>query len=192
MSARSLRIIVAVCTLCCAATSASAFDGNRKGFILGFGLGPTYSHIQLPPQNLQSAASGIGVATDFRIGYGPTEQLLLYYDNRVSWVSGLVFINEDLKHTHVEGCSGIGATYYFSRKSPSVFVSGGVGVSAVRRPFNSSSYGYGYGMSAGGGYEFGKLFNIEGTLTYGNAGRGRPDDTVDAMGARVMFNILGY
>ncbi|MBP2681376.1 MAG: hypothetical protein H6Q78_1239, partial [Candidatus Krumholzibacteriota bacterium] len=67
------------------ATSVHAFDGNRKGFILGGGLGPGWtSYAQgygdsFDGEDTSARETKFGLATDFKIGGGINEKIMVYY-----------------------------------------------------------------------------------------------------------------
>ena len=76
MIRRSLIVAVLVLT----AGSAEAFDGNRKGFILGGSLGAAAT-------NIEDGDTKGSLATEFIIGGGISPQVLLYYTNYGTWFS---------------------------------------------------------------------------------------------------------
>jgi hypothetical protein len=72
------------------ASDASALDGNRKGFVIGFGVGPAATTFRqgidvLGRSHTSDTEQKIGIATDFKIGVGASDRLLLYYTAHVSW-----------------------------------------------------------------------------------------------------------
>ena len=81
--------IIAMLLLLAPSTSA-AFDQKRKGLILGFGVGPSVtSFTQDFSHDFGEATSNretkFGVSTDFKVGWGLTEQLLVYYIAQIAW-----------------------------------------------------------------------------------------------------------
>jgi opacity protein-like surface antigen len=103
-----LGIVVAL--LSALPTASDAFDKERKGFILGFGLGPSVSSFTQefsydwgnnpPPSSTTNPSparlpvtgnassdriKNFGVATSLKIGWGLSEQLLVYYIAQVAW-----------------------------------------------------------------------------------------------------------
>lgn len=183
MRYRRLVGFLLIAAIVLAATSASALDGTRKGFILGFSIGPGVTswsqEISAAYGSLSAAVkseteNSFGVATDFKIGGGITEQFLLYYENRVSWFTvEYVAYNllgdittVDVTVAHAIGL--LGASYYFQADAPSLYVLGSLGISTWQTPFESGSETYvGFGLSGGLGYEFSKHWFAEGTLNYG-------------------------
>ena len=179
MRFRGFVTIMVLTVLIVTATSVYAFDGERKGFILGFGIGPGYTNFSQEINGLELDSEGkVSIATDFKIGYGFNEQFLLYYENRVSWFKmtsvsdcdfayGFRCAEEDVTIAH--GIGLVGMSYYFQTEAPSFYILGSVGVSTWSAPFETNSdTSVGFGISGGGGYEFTKHWSIEGTLNYGN------------------------
>ena len=190
MFVRPLTYVLVLALLLVFAAPAGAFDGKRKGFVLGVGLGPGLSSYtqELSVSGLGSAASSretkVGVSTDFRIGFGPTEQVLVVYDNKVTWIP---FDNAIGNHvTIADGISSLSVSYYLAQSAPSGFLTGGLGAAGWSAPFESNSSGsIGLGMFVGGGYEFTKLWNLEGSLGYGS-----PSDT--QQGVKLTTNTITF
>lgn len=151
-------------------TSLVAFDGQRKGFILGGGAGlANVSYSQELEGFGESAESDteseIAFATDFKIGYAPNNQLEIYYTNQVGWFSMKNIYGDNV--TIANALSAIGVSYFIAPElksggwHPSLFFSGGLGLSSWNAPMeediDSSS---GTGFFVGVGYEFTKHYRI--------------------------------
>jgi hypothetical protein len=187
------------------ATSAHAFNGERKGFILGFGLGPGFTSYTEKiteeyggvKQSIErDRKSKLGLVTDFKIGYAPSNFLEIYWFSKVSWFGHKFVQSYDFYDYYYEyvyhyeyvedwmvanGVAGIGGTYYFRPTAPSWFLSGGLGYSAWSVPFEDNSlndYFYeednflqdsrlGLGLFVGGGYEFARHLNVQMDLCWG-------------------------
>ena len=59
--------------------SVQAFDGERKGFIIGLGVGTGFTSIS------DWEEYKFGFQTDFKIGFAPSNSLTIYYNSKVSW-----------------------------------------------------------------------------------------------------------
>ncbi len=157
MKTKALLLTLAL-LLFVAPLTASAFDGDRKGFMLnlgaGFGQGKLSGH--------GDSVDGTGFGTDFKIGAGTSSQLMIYYTNRVVW-----YTPDGASSTWYNGMSAAGVSYFLNPDAPSFFFSGalGIGVIAVSDGFDSES---GFGFTLGAGYEFARNFIAE--ITYMNAG----------------------
>jgi hypothetical protein len=152
-------------------TNLFAFDGKRKGFILGFGVGTstltykqrveTNTGIFTSPEIKESP-----IVTDFKIGYAPDNSLELYYSSKVAWFS-MINAYED-KVSVTDGVGTISASFFFLSDSnsnvwsASPFFSFGFGFSSWSTPeLQDSPSWIGIGFFAGGGYEFAKHFRAE-------------------------------
>jgi len=146
---------------------AYAFDDNRQGFLIGLGVG--YHNIDIDfkynGSNIASQSEN-GIATSFKIGGGFTNQFLLYYVRNSSWYNAPYydgFTTSDI--TYTIGLTGIGATYYLSPTSPSVYFLGAIGAGDISAPFESGAKpDTGSAFMIGGGYEASKHIQYELTL----------------------------
>jgi hypothetical protein len=151
--------------------NAHAFDGQRKGFILGFGLGSGFVSIELREDREYEVA----VTTDGRIGYAISNSWQIYW----------TFKDAQLrmhKTTRWLEFQGIGCSYYFKPEAASRFVAVGIG---------SSHYGGGgryshLGAFAGGGLEFSRHLSLETYLSWHKTRYRR------FVSFRVSINVLGY
>lgn len=142
--------------------TAFAFNGERQGFLLGFGIGAS-------SYKISDKDGKIGLETDLKIGYGFTNQFQVFYTNKVNFST-----YDDAGYSHDEsglslhGLSAIGANYYFSPLAPSFFVGGGVGLAShgdistdSEHDSDSSESNSGAGFYISGGYEFARHWNVE-------------------------------
>lgn len=190
--------LIAAFVLLSTFSEVQAFDGKRKGFILGFGLGPGItSFTQTLAVGSESITSDrendFGVQTDFRIGAGLDEQLQVYWTTKVSWFSMDNVFGKSV--TISNGVGGAGVTYYFSPLCPSWYVTGGLGVSSWTAPFeNNSDAWYGFGLSGGAGYEFSRHWSVDVSFTYGQPGEevyGIRAES-NAFAVKACLNVLAY
>ena len=180
------------------ATTVTAFDGKRQGFVLGGGFGSgltsfTQTVEYLGFEETSERENKLPVVTNFVIGGGFTNTFVLYYLNRVSW-----FSIENVYGDNViiaTGVNGVGCTYYFNPKAPSPLIKAGLGISAWSTPFESNTdYWWGFGFLFGAGYEFSPHWSVEGDVSMG-----WPSTTDMGITARsnvfslhVTFNGLAY
>ncbi|MDH3197985.1 MAG: hypothetical protein OEO21_07070 [Candidatus Krumholzibacteria bacterium] len=195
MATRTAFAAIALLTLL-AASSAEAFDGNRKGFILGFGLGggmasftQTVELTGQPEQTSDRESKG-AFATDFKIGGGFNEQFLLYYVARSSWFSITNALNE--KVTILNQVGGVGATYFLSEASSSAYFLGAIGLGTWSTPFESGgSTWLGIGLTGGAGFEFAKYWSVEGTVSWSNPSDEEPGIKAKSNVVSVLVTIQG-
>jgi opacity protein-like surface antigen len=204
MRARLLLLALLIVVASQLASVAYAFNGERKGFILGLGAGPGITSYSLEVDGESGDdESKFGLNTDFRIGYAPSDLVQIYWMSKVAWfsqefVTDFTYdpytqeydaVEEDV--TVATGVAGLGATYFFQPTAPSPFILGGIGYSSFSTPFESDSESQiGFGIAAGGGYEFAKHWTIEGTLTYGKPSE--DDFSWSVVGLKATINWLGY
>lgn len=198
---KSLLILVVLVVLFLI-VNANAFDGKRKGFILGGGIGPGYTTFTqelagydpyLGYVTIKSdRVNKVGIMTDFKIGYAPTDYYEIYYASKVSWFgmeSGAGNV------TIANGLGSLGATYYFKPVAPSPFIAGGIGLSTWSAPFESSTETWvGFGLFAGVGYEFIRHLNAELDLIWGKPGKTVSGIKVNsnAFSVKLTVNALAY
>jgi hypothetical protein len=138
-------LIGAVSLVGICATDAAAFDGERKGFTVQFGLGAGYV------RDNTHGSSGAAAGATINVGYGLNDRLALFFSERAAaW-------QKDSRPAAL-GVSGLGATFYFAEVAPSGFFTGTVGSAFYAR----QDYGHeeGFGISIGGGYEFKKNWSL--------------------------------
>ena len=201
---RKTRFIILVFFLLSSLTiPANAWDGKRKGFILGFGIGPgltsftqelaAWDYYQGWVRVKSDRSNKMAIMTDFKIGYAPTDFYEIYYTGKVSWF-GLENVFGD-KVTISNGVGALGATYYFAPQAPSPFISGGIGFSTWSAPFESGSKTWtGFGLFVGGGYEFARHMSVEFDLLWGKPGTTESGIQINsnAFSVKATVNLLGY
>ena len=174
-----LLMVVLLAGLC---TPVSAFDGKRKGFLIGFGIGPDQFRVSrtgftstLLEVDSSGAAqdsiavyraregtnSGTAITIQFQVGYGFSERLQVYFSEL-----------EDLKYFSNYYSSGIktqsalsslAVDYQLGRAPQLWFLTGGIGFSS--HFFND--VGYGLGAFAGVGRDLGRLTQVRLLSSYG-------------------------
>jgi len=137
-------------------SSIEAFDEQREGFVISLGAGVSSVNSEFKAGGFSADDTSFSLATSFKIGYGFTNQFLLYYINDVSWYG---YDNDPNDDTYASGLTGIGVSYYIEENSP-YYIMGGIGAGS----FSNFSEGEGETGSAfviGGGYEVSPHFQIE-------------------------------
>lgn len=174
------------------ASSAHAWDSQRKGFVLGAGLGGGLTSFSQTlgtdsTERMNHAAWGGGGI----LGYAPSNRLVVGFvgRNALFTIDNLLGGESDI----VSSTQTVAVSYFVKEAAPSPFVSGGIGV---------SSWGYsgsndpwkGPGLLLGCGYEFRRHWYVEANIAVG-----KPKTTVlgeewttDVASVLVTFNVLGY
>jgi hypothetical protein len=163
-------------------------SAERKGFIIGIGSGAalhraadvTVTRDRFGRLTVSSTTTNnLAIVTDFKVGYAPTDQLLIYYSNKAAFTRA-----DDYD---VVGVTGAGVTYMAKRTSPSLFITGGGGAAVGGTFIGSVSSDSGFGFSVGGGYEFKRHFSIAGDAVFVRLGSDNNHTTLMA-----TFNYLFY
>lgn len=197
---RRVMVLAVIATILLLAVAAHAFDGSRKGFILGFGVGPGYTSftqtVEIPAIDFDETSdreNSFSFATDFKIGGGITDQFLLYYVNRVTWFGMENALDENV--TIANGIGGVGVSYYIQTTAPSLYFLGSIGLSTWMTPFEDEIGNWlGFGVSGGVGYEFAAHWGVEATVNYGNPKDEETEDgrTMEASTSALAFAVIVY
>jgi hypothetical protein len=192
MFRRMVLILLAASLLLALASPVGAFDNKRKGFMLGIGLGPAYSsytqtlEIVGEPSTTSDRQNDAALRTDFRVGFGPTETIQLYWMSKVNWFSMDNALGNSV--TIASGVGGLGMTYFLNPTDPSPYLLGGLGFSTWSTPFESGSEAwYGVGLALGAGYQFRNHLALEAGLTWG-----KPSKTVAGLKASSNAMAIGF
>ena len=177
--------------------SGFSWDGERKGFILGFGAGFGSLNFTQEISYLGTTVSGsehhLPLFTNFKIGGAPTDQLLIYWSSKVSWFPIENALNETV--TIIAGTGTVSLSYYWMESAPSWFLSGGLGYSTWDTPFEEGGKTWlGTGAFIGGGYEFSPHMSIEGGFNLGDPSTSESgiNATTTHTNLYISVNALGY
>ena len=180
---KKIIILATICMLIIAYSNLYSFDGERNGFILGGGIGAGYQiNINWTSGITNTVNSRVVFLTNFKIGYAPSNTSEFFYVSKVSWWG-----ESDI--AYILGLSAVATTYYFDNITENGwFISGGLGLSTLSAPFEEGvESSYGFGVFAGGGFEFPSHWNIELDLLYSTHG-----DDLDSFGVLLTINILAF
>lgn len=176
----SLLILIAISILC--STSVYAFDGERKGFIIGGGLGVGYLLNTTSPGFSSDTDSRVVFHINFKIGYAPSNTLEIFYSSRVSWWG-------QSDRTFSVGLLAAAFTLYLDNTSETGwFVSGGIGLVPSGR--GRSTDFFGFGLFVGAGYEFSRHWTVQVDLLYSTITGDYSD--ADSFGVLVTANVLAF
>ena len=194
MISKTVLFVLAVLVLVFYAASASAWDGERKGFILGIGVGSGYLSYSQTMEGEKLGSDDVGpFNTDFKIGYAPNNMFLIYWMSKVSWFGMENVYGDNVTISNGVGCAGV--SYYLNEFTPSPYLFCGIGYSTWDTPFEEDSKTWtGPGVSFGTGYEFSHHFNIEASVTYGKPSTKElgAEFATKSLSIGLMFNIMGY
>jgi hypothetical protein len=175
------------------ASSASAFDGSRRGFVLGGGLGLGLTSYT---QELSGGLTGSSdrqnsgaIATTFKIGGGLSERTLLIYQQNQNWFSLTNVFGDDVT---VASGSGVLAVNHFVSDESSVYLVGGIGLSSWSLPFeDGSKVSYGGTLLVGAGIEFSPHWSAEFNLSFGNPSYSESGTKLTTKTANLSVTVVG-
>lgn len=163
------------------------YRGRRKGFIFGLGVGVGRTSFTKPlaeyywqhayesewPTDHQARSA---LVTELKIGHGLTDQFLLYYTSRISWLPLQHFTKDTMV---ANGAAGVGAMYFpFRRRG--LYLVGNIGLATLvtwHPPLTlENARQTGVSVSWGIGYELLSHWSIDFTVNSGSARMTRVDD----------------
>jgi hypothetical protein len=160
-------------------------EAQRKGFILNLGLGAGQTNYSSDGFSETKTA----FATDFKIGYAPSNQLLIYYSNDAS------FFSPATDYLASSGLTAIGASYFLKPEGPSFFFQGSLGLSAYNMIDTGDATSVdgmtGIGLALGAGYEFARHWLVDLDLVFGRMDQDF-GGSFNTRTIRVAFNWLLY
>ncbi len=177
---KRLVLITLVAVLFMAAT-ACAFDGMRKGFVLGGGLGlAATADWDVDFMGVSVGEDGSGLGLNLVIGYAWDEQNMIVYEGNVaSWKSDLI------DETVAQGFNGASWYHYFGPVGKSFFTAAGIGFYVFKvETYDDNDPGF--GLLLGGGYEFARHIQVAAYFSKGKT----KDPIVDVDFDHTHFNIL--
>ncbi|ASJ73260.1 outer membrane beta-barrel protein [Granulosicoccus antarcticus] len=162
---RKITKVALATALAVSASSAHAFDGERRGFMIGVAGGVHTTDIDAKVDGAPGGSgSESGLQFRLSIGAGISDHVTIY---------GMYDLEQD--GDAVYGLLGPGATFYFSGSGPSAYLFGGVGVGVItidNNDRNDSNFrddydsATGSGLVFGGGYSITQNFYVDGSLMY--------------------------
>lgn len=172
---------------------ASAFDCERKGFVIGVGVGhsPLMIGSRDKPAYDFDDESGLGV--NFIIGYAwNNTNMILLQTNLAGYEDTVdVYVDGDLVHQNeiqlTQGFTGLTYRRYFSSTPRSFYATAGIGMQAwiANEWYNCHR---GIGFLIGGGYEFIKHFEIDANYSFGFT---ETCSGVEYKHSQIIFTITG-
>jgi hypothetical protein len=160
-----------------AAASAGDSDGQRRGFVLGFGAGPGTLVL------LSDHGHATGLETDLKIGKGLSDRVLLVYSGKEIWL--------ETDGTLLTAALPSVAVVCFARPGrPSSYVTAGAGVWFLGA-IGSDLTGVGLigpGAFAGAGYEVSRRVSLELDAGFGAA----PWERTSFANLALTLNLMSY
>ena len=185
------------------------YRGRRKGFIFGLGVGVGRTSFTKPfaeyywrhvyESEWSTERQTISaLVTELKIGHGLTDQFLLYYTSRISWLPLQHFYKDTMV---ANGAAGMGLMYFPFRKR-GLYLVGNIGLATLvtwQPPLTlENARQTGVSISGGIGYEFLSHWSIDFTVNSGSARITRVDDPSEIvfrdeiLTFSVNLNMLAY
>lgn len=169
-------------------STAHAFDGNRKGFQIGLGLGAHTTALNFSdsnrPGNFEAEQN---VAVALHVGYGFSNTITGFIGGK----GGSVAINGE---DRTLSFSGIGATIYLSESSPSLYITGLAGRGSISLnqldDDDADLRDTGPAWLAGIGYEVTDRLHLE--FNYGRAELVDPNNDQNTSELESAFATISY
>lgn len=156
-------LTVVMLVVVCLAATASGFNGQRRGFVLGGGLGiAADSKYEADVLDANWESNGAGLGASFVIG-GCFDgmNMLVYEGNVTSWKDDL--LDENIS----QGFNGAAWYHYYGQPGKSAFTTAGLGFYVFQAEHYEDN-DPGFGMLLGGGYEFARHWQVGGYLSFGS------------------------
>ncbi|MCB2229634.1 hypothetical protein KQH82_02885 [bacterium] len=170
---------VVILVLLIAVGSSHGFDGQRKGFVLGGGLG--FSPATHYEADVSVLSFGVGTVEETKVGLALNIVIGGAFDekNVLVYEANVVGAQADFGDQSIgQGFSGATWYHYFGPVGRSVFTAVGLGFYTFKfEDFDSNDPGG--GLLLGGGYEFAKHWQIGVYATFGSSSLS-DDEFVDA------------
>ena len=157
-------------TLAGLSSSVFSFDGNRKGFVLGGGLG--LAPAVTVSADLKETVTGdgqfslyglrdtrVGAAINFLVGYAWDDRNMIVLEG-----NGAAFEDSDVLVS--QSFSGASWYHYFGPLGQSAFTAVGIGLYGIDTD-KTDRADAGAGLLLGGGYEFARHWQVGGYLSFG-------------------------
>ncbi len=156
----------------------------REGLFFSFGLGGSVVSASPSigsdfPRETGSGWTNLGLSSSIKIGYAINTHWVIYYQSLASLVTESTLENDMTSPRNslfAYGLSGLGATYFTNKTSPSHYFNASVGLASRRDMevmWDYAESGNGLGFSIGTGYQFADRWSVEANLIYGNV-KGKP------------------
>ena len=183
--------------------------GQRKGFIFGLGVGVGQTSFTKPfaeyywrhayeSEWSTERQTRSALVTELKIGHGFSDQFLLYYTSRISWLPLQHFTKDT---TVANGAAGMGFMFFPFRRIGLYFV-GNIGLATLvtwQPPLTlENARQTGVSVSGGIGYELFSHWSIDFTVNSGSARVTKVDDLSEIvfrdeiLTFSVNLNMLAY
>ncbi|MCP4566939.1 MAG: porin family protein [FCB group bacterium] len=187
--------VLLVISILILSSAALGFDGNRKGFVLGGGLGfspaSNWKTELVPDLELEFEETKAGIGVNLLLGYAFDEYNMLVVEGNVAgYETGF----DDL--TATQGFGGVAWYHYFGAKGATFFTTVGMGSYNFELKLKkdnievSGSNDPGFGMLFGVGYEFSRHFQAGAYFSFGKTEAGPVE--FDHAHINLLVSVVAY
>lgn len=185
---KAIKLISAALLLASTATSAHAFDGERKGLQVGIGIGAHTTALNFSDSNRPGSFDAEQrLMASISLGYGFSNKIVGFLGGK----TGTVTFN-DFEGTL--SIAGVGATVYLSETSPSLYVTGLIGQGSISTNLSEQEdrdlRDTGPGWLAGIGYEVTNRLHLE--FNYGRAELVDPNNNQNTSAMETALASINY
>ncbi|MCK5124913.1 MAG: outer membrane beta-barrel protein [candidate division Zixibacteria bacterium] len=185
------RVVLLACLILLISSSAVfGFDGQRKGFVIGGGVGVSpgsswkVDDTLLGVFPIKGSESRVGVAANLFLGYAWDEKNMIVYE-----FNGSGYESDKINHKFQQGFSGPAWYHYWGSKGSSLFTAFGLGLYALDIE-DIKKFDPGPGVLFGVGYEFSRHLQIGVYLGGGKTSVGSLD--VEHGHLSIVFNAVAF
>ncbi|MEZ5358801.1 MAG: hypothetical protein R3F48_08195 [Candidatus Zixiibacteriota bacterium] len=185
---RSVFVLFILALIC--VSSLGAFDGARKGFVLGGGVGFAanagweFDDKLFDFIPVKASENNGGGALNFFLGYAWDEKNMIAYEANVAGYSSDLF-DQNITQTFTgpEWC------HYYGSTGKSIYTTVGLGL-YIFDGENFDAFEPGPGLMLGGGYEFARHFQVGFNLAFGSISEAGVD--VKLHHVSILLNAVAF
>jgi hypothetical protein len=167
-------ILITVILVIALGSQLYAFDGYRKGFVIGGGLGfapvGRWSLVDAPSDpGVKTSESRPGISANFQVGYAFDEFNMLVFDADATGYNSKV--NDK---SSSQGTEAFSWYHYFGPAGKALYTKAGLGIYSFWVD-GSGDFSSGLGFVVGGGYEFAPHWQVGANLGFGRTSKSNVD-----------------
>ncbi len=178
-----LRLVILSILLIIFASSAWGFNGERKGFVLGGGLGFA-PIVKTTLGSLEDNKSGVGA--HLLIGHAWDDYNMIVYEGNVS-VYAISGYYEDI--TVGQGCDAAVWYHYFGETGKTAFTAAGIGLYRYMVDGENATDA-GLAILLGGGFEFSRHWQFGAYISFGKTSSGSLD--LDHTNLNILISTVAF
>lgn len=156
------------------------FDGNRKGFVFGGGLG--FSSVTTSASFRRDSETTVGAGAQLLIGYALNDGNMIIFES----IAG--GYRDRIDGIGVQIFNGASWYHYFRSSGRSAFTTAGIGRYLIMRGGLSNSIGVEFGLLIGGGYEFARHWQAGAYFSFGRTS----SNTFEDLHVNILISAVAF